>query len=127
MGAQAGLDMLCRGLRPVTAAATGDDEKGGIGVSVSSSCAAGQQTCATGSGLALAQSTEGGLAISDSQATAVNGQTAISAGGAMAGTSCQNGSAAVGSFVPNPDGSFTYSASMNSGFACTSASSGTTP
>jgi hypothetical protein len=29
--------------------------------------------------------------------------------------------------VANPDGSFTLSASMNSGFACTSASSGTAP
>jgi hypothetical protein len=99
----------------------------GAGVSQSTSCASGQQTCATANGLALAQSTEGGIAISDSQATAVNGQNAASAAGAMAGTSCQTAPVASGSFVANPDGSFTYNAGMNAGFACTSATSGTAP
>jgi hypothetical protein len=97
----------------------------GIGVSKSVSCAAGQETCGTGMGIALAQSTEGGIAIADSQTNAVNGQNAIAVSSAAAGSSCAG--PATASFTPNPDGSFSYSTSMNSGFGCTSASTGTSP
>jgi hypothetical protein len=97
----------------------------GIGVSKSVSCAAGQETCGTGMGIALAQSNEGGIAISDAQTNAVNGQNATSVVGAAAGSSCAG--PATASFTPNPDGSFSYSSSFNSGFGCTSAATSTSP
>jgi hypothetical protein len=76
-------------------------------------------------GIAMAQSNEGGIAIADSQTNAVNGQNATAVSGAQAGSSCAT--PATASFVANPDGSFSYSAGMNSGFACTTAATGTTP
>jgi hypothetical protein len=98
----------------------------GAGVSKSISCTEDQVSCGTGFGIALASSGQGGIAVADSTADA-NGQDAAGVAGAIAGASCNTPSAATASYVVNADGSFTYEAGFNAGFACTSADSSVTP